>query len=238
MKLKTFILVAALSASSLGGCAQRPGPLGEKTIKLDNFDFSTPITDIFPERYIDPQWGANWYKIPSINGTVSYCKSVCEDSDDNEVWITYSHSSCCTADEFLSMYGYTFCSAYLVTTLDGHIFAVGGHAHEITQEDRNKFIDLLSKQYGEPEHSTGSFSSSLYKWKQKDRTLTLAVKETDEHNVLKIERNYNEEDDTIEFREGKRRNRVECYFFIFEGEWYDRFVNTYSDASGNILYCK
>lgn len=115
---------------------------------------------------------------------------------------------------------------------------MGGHAHEITQEDRNKFIDLLSKQYGEPERSTGSFSSSLYKWKQKDRTLTLAVKETDEHNVLKIERNYNEEDDTIEFREGKRRNRVECYFFIFEGEWYDRFVNTYSDASGNILYCK
>ena len=37
MKLKTFILMAVLSASSLGGCAQRPGPLGEKTIKLDNF---------------------------------------------------------------------------------------------------------------------------------------------------------------------------------------------------------
>lgn len=232
--------MAVLSASSLGDCVQRPGPLGEKTIKLDNFDFSTPITDIFPERYIDTRWGANWYKIPSLIGDVSYHKDVCEDSDDNEVWITYTCSSYCGADEFLSMYGYTFCSAYLVTTLDGHIFAVGGHAPEITQEDRNNFIDLLSKQYGEPERITDIFSSNSYKykWKLKDRTLTLAVRETDEHNVLKIERTYNEEDDTIELREGKRRNRIECYFFIFEGEWYDRFVNTYSDAAGYILKCK
>lgn len=37
-----------ISASCLGGCDQRPGPLGEKTIELDDFDFSTPITDIFP----------------------------------------------------------------------------------------------------------------------------------------------------------------------------------------------
>lgn len=48
MKLKTFIIMGFISASCLGGCDQRPGPLGEKTIELDDFDFSTPITDIFP----------------------------------------------------------------------------------------------------------------------------------------------------------------------------------------------
>lgn len=50
MKLKTFIIMGFISTSCLSGCAQRPDPLGEKTIELDDFDFSTPITDIFPDR--------------------------------------------------------------------------------------------------------------------------------------------------------------------------------------------
>ena len=54
-----------ISASCLGGCDQRPGPLGEKTIELDDFDFSTPITDIFPDRYISTEWGEDWYQVPT-----------------------------------------------------------------------------------------------------------------------------------------------------------------------------
>lgn len=65
MKLKTFIIMGFISTSCLGGCAQRPDPLGEKTIELDDFDFSTPITDIFPDRYISTEWGENWYRIPT-----------------------------------------------------------------------------------------------------------------------------------------------------------------------------
>lgn len=226
-----------LSIFGLNGCAQRSGALGEKTIELDNFNFSTPITDIFPECYISTEWGTDWYNIPSLNGTVLYHKEICKDYDGNDVWITYSNTGCCYADKFLSMYDYIFCSADFATTLDGHIFAAGGHVPDITQEDCNKFISLLSKQYGEPERNTGNFSCSLYKWKLKDRTLTFAVHETDEHNVLKLESTYHEEDKTLEIREGKRRNITEGYFFIFDGEWYDLFVNTECLKGGNITYC-
>ena len=58
MKLKTFIIMGFISTSCLGGCAQRPSPLGEKTIKLDDFDFSIPITDIFRHSCISP-WQYN-----------------------------------------------------------------------------------------------------------------------------------------------------------------------------------
>ena len=70
----------------------------------------------------------------------------------------------------------------------------------------------------------------------KDRTLTFAIHETDEHNELKLERVYHEEDNTVEIREDKRRNRTEGYFFVFDGEWYDRFVRTQSVAKGDICY--
>lgn len=89
----------------------------------------------------------------------------------------------------------------------------------------------------ELERSTGNFSCSLYKWKRKDRTPTFAVHETDEHNVLKLESTCHEEDKTLEIREGRRRNRTEGYFFIFDGEWYDLFVNTECLKRGNITYC-
>ena len=102
---------------------------------------------------------------------------------------------------------------------------------------RDSFIALLTKRYGEPEQGDGEwFPCRLYKWKLKDRTLTFAIHETDEHNELKLERVYHEEDNTIEIREGKRRNRTEGYFFVFDGEWYDRFVRTQGVAKGDICY--
>ena len=55
----------------------------------------------------------------------------------------------------------------------------------------------------------------------------------DEHNILKLEKVYHEEDNTLEIREVKRRNRTEGYFFVFDGEWYDRFVRTQNMAKGD-----
>lgn len=236
MKLKTLIIMGLLSTLSLNGCAQRPGPLGEKTIKLDNFDFSTPITDIFPEHFVDTTIGADWYKIPSYMESSLYHKEACKDYEDNPLWVTYKNLSSCNADKYLSMAEYTFCTADIVTTLDGRIFAIGGYEGDITQEDCDNFIAFLSKRYGDPERATGNFSSNLYKWKLKDRTLTFAVKSTDEHNVLKIEKVYNEDGSLADIREGKRRNKLDGYFFVFDGEWYDRFVNTKCSKSGNITY--
>lgn len=99
-----------ISASCLGGCDQRPGPLGEKTIELDDFDFSTPITDIFPDRYISTEWGEDGYL---------YQKETCIDFYGNPFWITYSQMGSCDADELLSMGGHTFSTANFAVTLDG-----------------------------------------------------------------------------------------------------------------------
>lgn len=48
MKLKTFIIMGFISTSCLGGCAQRPGPLGEKTIELDDSISLPPLRTFFP----------------------------------------------------------------------------------------------------------------------------------------------------------------------------------------------
>ena len=113
-----------ISASCLGGCDQRPGPLGEKTIELDDFDFSTPITDIFPDRYISTEWGEDWYQVPTPSTKDGedgylYQKETCIDFYGNPFWITYSQMGSCDADKLLSMGGHTFSTANFAVTLDG-----------------------------------------------------------------------------------------------------------------------
>lgn len=202
-----------------------------------------PLRTFFPDRYISTEWGEDWYQVPTPSTKDGedgylYQKETCIDFYGNPFWITYSQHGSCDADELLSMGGHTFSTANFAVTLDGRrIAAAGGCNRDITKEDCDRFIALLTKRYGEPEQGDGEwFPCRLYKWKLKDRTLTFAIHETDEHNELKLERVYHEEDNTIEIREGKRRNRTEGYFFVFDGEWYDRFVRTQGVAKGDICY--
>lgn len=233
-----------ISISCFGSCVQKPGPLGERTIKLDVFDFSTPITDIFPDRFISTEWGKDYYRIPTPStedgedGYLYHKETRIDCFDTAPFWIIYSPLASCDSDKLLSMGGYTFSTANFAVTPDGQrIAAVGGCKRYITQEDCDRFIALLTKCYGEPKRGDGTwFPCHLYIWKLKDRTLTFAIHETDEHNELKLERVYHEEDNTIEIRNGKRRNRTDGYFFVFDGEWYDRFIRTYSVAVGDFCF--
>lgn len=240
MALKTWIAMGLICMMGLNSCAQRPGALGEKTIELDHFDFATPITDIFPDRYISSEWGTGWYQIPSPLAPPSgylYEKATCRDYEEKPLWITYTHKSGNTADELLHMAGQSFYTADFATTLEGRIVAVGGCAYEMTQEDCDRFIARLTELYGAPERSTGNFDNDLYKWESEERIWTFAINHTDEHNVLNLEQIWDEEDQTLEIREGERRNRLECYFFVFDSAWYDLYVSAECIKQGDMTTC-
>lgn len=237
-----FTIASANCMLSLSGCTSKAGPLGEGTIKLDDFDFTTSISEVFPERYIDPQYGADWYQVPSASGSNLYHKEKCFNfSRDTALWVTYKRQSACSADEYLSMAGRPFPAANFATTFDGRIFAVGGTIFELTQAASDDFIARLSKRYGEPvctEESFGSRVYKLYTWTLKDRTLKYAPITTDEHNVLKFEHVYNDDGSLADIREGKRRTILQGYFFVIDAEWKDRFLVTDRAVSGDFCYCQ
>lgn len=241
-----FTIILTSLMSSLFGCTSKPGPLGEGTIKLDDFDFTTPISVIFPDRYIDPEFGYDgWYRVPSIPSTLGdytlYRRNTCFNFfRDKALWITYQRQSLCPADEYLSMAGRSFPAANFATTFDGRIFAVGGTISELTQAGSDNFIARLNKQYGKPVHTLESFCSrkyDLYTWTQEDRTLKYAAVTTDEHNVLKFEHVYNEDGSLADICEGKRRNILQSYFFVIDAAWRDRFLITDRAVSGDITQC-
>lgn len=48
MKFKTFIIMGFISTSCLGGCAQRPGPLGERQSNSTISISLPPLRTFFP----------------------------------------------------------------------------------------------------------------------------------------------------------------------------------------------
>lgn len=241
-----FMIIFTSFMVSLFGCTRKPGPLGEGTIELDNFDFTTSISVIFPDRYLDPEFGDNgWYRVPSVPNTFGdytmYCRDTCFNfSRDKALWVTYRQQSSFSTDEYLSMAGRTFDAANFATTFDGRIFAVGGNISELTQTESEDFIARLSKQYGEPVHTVESFCRDydMYTWTLEDRTLKYAAITTDEHNVLKFEHVYNEDGSLADIRPGKRRNILKGYFFVIDAAWRDRFLITDRAVSGDFVYCQ
>lgn len=249
MKQITPVLLMTILTSlmsSLLGCTSRPGPLGEGTIELDNFDFTTSISVIFPDRYLDPEFGDDgWYRVPSVSSTLGdyamYRRDTCFNFfRDKALWVTYRRQSLCPADEYLSMAGRTFPAANFATAFDGRIFAVGGTISELTQAASEDFIARLSERYGEPVHTVESFSRDydMYTWTLEDRTLKYAAITTDEHNVLKFEHVYNEDGSLADIRPGKRRNILQGYFFVIDAAWRDRFLITDRAVSGDFVYCQ
>lgn len=234
-------MILASLMISLISCTSKPGPLGEGIIKLDDFDFSTSISEILPERYIHPDYGNDWFSVPSVCGPTLYHKETCCSYSTNEVlWLEYRYSSFCSGDEYLSMADRTFNAANFATTSDGRVFLASGKIEELTQTESDNFIAQLSKRYGEPIHTVeSSFSDyDLYTWMLEDRTLKYAVIATDESNVLKIEMEHNEEGELTDLREGKRNSYLIGYFFVIDAAWKDKFLTGDHMVSGDFCYCK
>lgn len=247
IKYRAFIAAAMISVAglSLSACASEPGPLGEKTIKLDDFDFSTPISEILPERYKNTEYGDDFYQVPSSSGLGwnGYGKETRRALDTDEaLWIEYKHGSSTSIDEYLSMAGLICNAANFATTLDGRIFVASGYIDELTQAENDDFIAQLSKRYGEPVHTEESFCSEydLYTWTLKDRTIKYAVVTTDDSNALILEMERNDAGKLFPTGPGKHEHRTyhQGRIFVIDAAWKDRFLASDHYPSGDFVYCK
>lgn len=224
------------------GCTSKPGPLGEKTIELDDFDFSTSISEILPERYKkNTEYGYEIYLVPSVSGENVYERDSCRSySTDEVLWIEYRHGMRSWTDEYLSMAGRICNAANFATTLDGRIFVASGYIDELTQAENDDFIAQLSKRYGEPVHTEESFCSDydLYTWTLEDRTIKYAVVTTNESNALIIELERNETGDLTDIHPGERRTYLQGRIFVIDAAWRDRFLASDLTRTGDFVYCK
>lgn len=228
--------------TALIGCSSAPGPLGEQTIDISNFDFATPITTIFPDSCKSEQWGDRWYEIPqtAFYDTNLFVRDSVRSWDTDEILhVEYRQQGMTSADEYLCFEGQLFNSADFMTSPEGRIMLVCGYAQKIPEKDSRALIERITKKYGDPGYERASFCGEydLYTWTLEDRTVKYAVVSTDESNVLKIEVEHNEQGELTDLREGERETYINGYIYVIDAPWVEK-VLTEGQRSGDFVYCK
>lgn len=234
MKLLQTILMLPLIS-----CAAAPGPLGEQTLDITDFDFSTPITTIFPDSYKSKTWGDRWYEIPqtAYYDTNLFVRDSIRSWDTDELLrVDYRQQGLNSQDEYLSFEGQIFHTANFMTTLEGHIMLVCGYAYEISPKASNALIERLTRKYGEPERRPKStiYAYDLYNWILEDRTIRYAAVHTDESNVMKLEAEHNEQGELTGIREGERKPHLKGYIFVIDAPYVETVLT--ARAKGDFNY--
>lgn len=228
--------------TTLLGCSSAPGPLGEQTLDISDFDFSTPLATLLPERYIDAEYGADWYNIPSADGDTNFMRrdTVIGWHTNEPLWVEYLQMGTCSVDAHICFEGHIFNATNLITGLDGRIGVIAGQAAWDTKEACETLIERTTKRHGTPKHTTEQFCNKpydLFTWTLDDRTIKYAVVGTDESNILKLEIDRDADGHLIDLREGERKQRSQSYIYVFDKGWAEKLSEA-GQASGDFVYCQ
>lgn len=142
-------------------------------------------------------------------------------------------------DEYLSFEGQIFHAANFMTTTEGRIMLVCGYARKIPEKHSRALIERVTQKYGNPDYERASFRREydLYTWTLEDRTVKYAVVSTDQSNVLKIEKEHNEQGELVGLREGERETYINGYIYVIDSPWVEKILSN-KQGSGNFVYCR
>lgn len=214
---KIHFLISVISVLVLISCNGQIKPIGEAPLDLTNFDFSTKITTLIPEKYKDKKFEV-LYNIPSK----SFLKSIAIQKDtlfDKEfgenpkaVGFYYHQISSVNVDEFAVYKNRHFNEIDIATDSQNNIFVIGAVAENLTEKETQDFIATLSGKYGKPVKKEKDFFGKYfnYEWNANDRILIFSSVMDKENNNLKIE--IDQSNNTI--KEGAKEPHLQGYFFV------------------------
>jgi hypothetical protein len=227
MRLILFLSLMLLS----GICSGQTKPIGEAPVILDEFDFTSKISALYPDKYKSRQY-KNYYEIPSRFSLLGYSGVIKEVTYENEfdqelkksVGIEYRQQSSSKAD-VLAVFGkQPFNKINFATTLNGKIKIVGAAAINISKSESETLIRQITSKYGKFTKRKGEFGKvfEIYEWKSKDRMVRYAPLLDDESNSLKndIDRN----NKTI--KSGKKKSHLKAYLYIIRNEFIKDMAKT------------
>lgn len=217
-------------------CKGQTKPIGEKPLDLEEFNFDTKITTLFPDKYKSTKW-ENYYNIPSAMNTSLFQKVTVYENEFTDrqkpKWIEYREGSSTTADTLAIFKDSAFNTVNFATTLDDKIMVVNGVAQEIGQVEIEKFIQQMNKKYGNSVKTKGKFFKpfDIYTWKLADRTIKYCVIVNDESNTMKIAVDVEKQ----KLEEVKREPHYEAYIYIIKKEYEKTVVGEMN--TGDLIYC-
>lgn len=227
---KILLLTIALFNLS---CAQDVKSLDEAPLQLENFDLSTPISTLLPEKTkIKEMNGYYKLKFATLQKDTVYEDKFSEHAKPK--WIEYHQGSYSSRGQLAQFGSFNFNVVNFVTSLDDKIWLANALVGEITLEEVQRFIAFMDSKYGKAVKSQGEFFKpfDIYTWDLKDRIIKYSVVHDNEESTLKLEIDADRK--TIEA--GKKKQHYKAYIYVAGKENAGKVFE--GMTTGDLLYCK
>ncbi|WP_347217215.1 hypothetical protein [Chryseobacterium sp.] len=210
MKKITLLIIVFMVIS----CYGQNKPIGDAPLSLDNFDFNTTISQLFPEKYKSKTY-ENAYEVKGDElGSFMFQKDTTFVSSGGRKAIGYEYRQINWSSQasLASFQQYMFQKINVATTMEGGVKVIGAVADEMTSAESGRLLKALNEKYGPPKKLKGSWKENLviYEWTKKDRIVRFATVYDNEKGMLKIE--IDKEKKTI--AEGKKTPHFKSYLFV------------------------
>lgn len=189
-------------------------PIGEASLNLENFDFNTNVSTLFPEKNKANTYD-NAFEIKTNDSeTVMFQKDTTFVFSDSRkpIGFEYRQINWSLRYSLADFQEYSFQKINVATTMDGKIKIIGAVADEISSVDNNKLLKLLNTKYGTPKKLNGSWKDGLviFEWTKKDKIIRFVTARDNEESTLKIEI----DPAKTKIAEGKKNPHLKSYLFI------------------------
>jgi len=223
--IKQYLLV--LTALMLISCKKEPA------IELEEFNFDTKVSTFVSANNKHKTY-TDYYQIKSeIIGadTVSEGEFI---GSEQPVRIEYKQQTFSYKDVIARFGDFEFNAINFATTMSGKLMVFNGLAGKISQEDTQKFVQLLNEKYGKAARTKGNFIKpfDIYTWQLQDRIIKYCVVSEDDSNNLKIVTDKEQQ----ALKEGKKETYLKAYIYIIRKNYANQVIGKMS--SGDFLYCE
>lgn len=206
--LSVFILIISCKGQKQGQ------PIGEGSLNLENFDFNTGISTLFPEKNKTKTYDNAFEIKVNDSETFMFQKDTTFVFSDSRkpIGFEYRQLNWSSRYSLADFQEYSFQKVNIATTMDGKIKIIGAVADGISSTDNNKLLKLLNAKYGAPKKLNGSWKDGLiiFEWTKKDRIIRFITVHDNENSTLKIEI----DPAKAKITEGKKNPHLTSYLFI------------------------
>lgn len=172
-------------------CYGQTKPIGEEPLNLENFNFDTKISDLYPEKNKSKDY-IGYYEIKGALRSQLVIKDTTflnEYSENKKaIGIEYRQQSSTSIDTMAVFKNQKFQKINVATTIEGKIKVINAVSEELTGQQSRDLFKKLVTQYGKPKKLKNNWNEKfiLYEWIKNNRIVRLVSAYNDESTTMKL----------------------------------------------------
>lgn len=214
--MKKILLLFVISSFIFLGCQSQVKPIGEAILDLENFNFNTKISTLYPEKYKSEEY-KNTYIMKGFNSNEIFVTI-----DSTYIWeknssLEYLQGNSSSLDSIAIFGNHIFQKVNAMSADDGKIKIINGVSYWTSKTSADNFLKLLNEKYGKPTKLINGWKNELilYQWEANNRVIRFVSNPNNDIDDFNKQYKLINEN----FKPTKQEPQFDCYLFIINSAY-------------------